>query len=115
MKVLGLFALLLVFTGCAHRLRNSMIDAMKSKGSVLKEWAEEPDYYMIMKEGAKITKYRIYNWNVGGVLGTYGANSEALYVMDTSIKECFAGQVVISCDKIAKDKDMKPFVEQHLK
>jgi hypothetical protein len=115
MKLRFLFVLMLMSVGCAHSLKNSVKDTLKSKGTVLKEWTEEPDDYLILKEGARITKYRIYNWNAGGVMGTYGANAEPLYVLDTSIKECFAGQVSIPCEKIAKDKDMKPFLEQYLK
>jgi len=100
--------LVLLFTICGCSGRKTTINYTRSAGEVLKEYAKGEDYYMIMKEGDQIIKYRIY------VLSSIGQKSvtfkKDIYSVDPTTQICLSGGAEVDCSKVKKDPDLAPYI-----
>lgn len=88
-------------SGCATR--PYLIKAMSDKGEVLKQYDLGKDHYMIIREGPRVVKYRIYDW---ATFDQKGTRSEVFYIVDTTTQSCYTGAVEVKCEKLKKDQDM---------
>lgn len=82
---------------------------LSSRGEIIKEYDSGDDYFLIMKEGNKIVKYRLFKYT-GPIIGT---GSEIVYSIDTFAQVCLTGsenQVLIDCEKIKNDPDIGQFI-----
>lgn len=96
-----------IFIGCAHL---EVVEYVKSKGLVLKEYKDELDEYIIVKEGNRIKKYRIYDWST---FLDYGTKWEYVYIIDTTTQTCYTGsngQTPIECLKVKRDTDLSQYI-----
>ena len=100
----------LIFIGCSGRYQCRKV--LSSQGEVLKEYEQGKDYYMVVKEGNKINKWRIYDWS-GGFMTAGGTNAEYVYIVDQTTQTCFTGskgQTPIECNNVKRDPDMAPYI-----
>lgn len=108
-SVLQLMAVIFILSACSAR--SMLIEAMKSRGDVVKEYDEGKDHYMIIKEGQRVIKYRLYDWSTGLDGGT---QAEVIYTVDIHAQACFTGQggqTPIDCEKIKKDPDIGSYIK----
>jgi len=97
-----------IFSGC--NTQKLLVNYMKQKGTVLKEYEKDDEYFMILKEANTINKYRIYNYSGGG---SKGSSAEIIYSVDTLIQTCYAGKIgtnEIDCEKLKRDNDLMKYI-----
>src|SRR5207249_2516472 len=58
---------LLAVAGCAGTARHEVHDVLSQKGKVLREWTDGADDLVLVKEGNRVVKYRIYLISQNGV------------------------------------------------
>lgn len=97
----------LILLGCSERALR--IRSIRRSGEVIKKYQGKEDYFLIMREGNKINKYRVFRYS--GWQG--GADSELLYSVDTFARVCFTGretQIKIDCQNIKDDPDLGTYI-----
>lgn len=107
MKIFGI-VVLLALGGCVS-MSEAMEGVLKSRGEVVKEYPSGHAKIIVMKEGDSYIKYRINNFSSGMV---NGATYDPVYIVDTSVKECFGGvgaRTIIPCAALASDPDLGSF------
>ena len=98
----------LFLSSCSNmgRLQNMM----ENRGEVLKKYEKGNDNYMIIREGDRVSKYRLYSWSAGL---SSGAQAESIYSIDTLIQTCAKGaqsQAPIDCQVLKRDPDFKEYI-----
>ena len=84
---------------------------MYDKGQVLKDYQQGKDQYLVIKEGQKIVKYRLYEYSAG--MAGYGTLSEAVHSVDPITEVCNTGtqlQTAVDCQKLKKDADLASYI-----
>lgn len=101
---------LFIFSSCT--MQKAAVSNLSKRGKVLKEYAQEEEYYMVIKEGNEVVKYRLYNWASGL---SYATVITKVYSVETITQECYTGfsnglPDKIDCEKLKKDQDLNEFI-----
>lgn len=99
-------------------VEKQVINVVKQRGEVIKEYEKDETKYIIMKEGPIIKKYRASSYKRKGdflrsTSGSVGAVIATEYAVDTTLQLCFGGTdgtASVPCSKLKNDPDMKPFI-----
>ncbi len=108
-SLLASFGILLGVLGCSSTPPDPtalVLNSLKSEGKVLKETKRGNETFLVMEEGPKITKYRVYK--TGG-----NAYFKVVYMNDTATGVCYRGTIKahpIDCHDLKTDPDMGSFV-----
>src|SRR5262249_31078385 len=98
---------LALLAGCAQYQRTEVRNTLSDRGQVVREWyPNEDEDRLIVREGDRLTEYRIVNTPQGR------AFAESLYAVDVVTKGCYAGPMmdVIDCERLRGDAEMARFL-----
>ena len=99
----------MLIAGCS--VMGGLKSDMRGRGEVLKEYTKGKDDYMLIREGDRIAKYRLYSWQSGL---TFGARSEKIYSIDTLLQTCAKGSqslASVDCQILKRDPDFKEYIQ----
>lgn len=108
-KAFIILTLVFLVAACSSN-RERLMEYMQSSGETVKQYKEGNDEYLIMKEGNRIKKYRVYDFKAGSQTGT---RADVIYSVDTVIQTCATGeqnQTPIDCERLKKDTDMLEYI-----
>lgn len=115
LSIVNLLALLvstLVLISCSSS-REIVKSKVKARGEVIKEYDLGDSNYLLIKEGEKIVKYRVYDWPAG--MGMKGSTAKGEYTLNLLTKNCFEGNEKVDCQTLIGDADLKPYIQKMLR
>jgi len=97
-----------LLTACVTQYqRVEMRNMLAQRGEVVREWyPSEDEDRLILKEGDRLTEYRIVNTGQGRAI------AEPLYAVDVATRGCYTGPMAdpLDCERLRDDAEMARFL-----